>query len=46
MIVKKLGQHWWIISDEYGMMGPYDTKSEANSDKKGIAIFQKSEDNG
>ena len=43
MLIKKLGTSWWIISDEYGPMGPYEKKEDAVSDKKGIARFKKYE---
>jgi len=35
--VKKIGKKWWIVGDEdYGAYGPYDTKHEAESDRRGV----------
>ena len=44
MLIKKLGKSWWIISDEYGLIGPYNKREDATSDKKGILRFQRFED--
>ena len=42
-MIKKLGTSWWIVSDEYGLMGPYNKRGDAASDKKGIIRFQRFE---
>ena len=43
---RKLGSHWWITGDdEDGPCGPYDTKAEAESDRKGLIRFNRYEDN-
>jgi hypothetical protein len=35
--VRKLGAKWWITGDdECGLIGPYDTRTEAEADRKGI----------
>lgn len=40
--VKKLGPCWWIVGDaEYGPIGPYDNKADAESDKRGLRRFEK-----
>jgi len=38
LVVKKFGDgFWWILGDEeYGPYGPYNTKAEAEDDKRGI----------
>jgi len=42
LIVKRLGKYWWILGDEdAGPMGPYDTKAEAEDDRKGVKRFYK-----
>ncbi len=34
---KKMGAKWWIVGDEEdGPYGPYDTKADADSDRRGI----------
>ena len=30
---------WWITGLECGPLGPYDTKAEAEDDRKGVARF-------
>ncbi len=40
--VRQLGKHWWITGDdEIGPMGPYDSRKEAEEDRRGVARFQK-----
>jgi len=37
MEIKRLGLHWFITgNEEIGIMGPYETKAEAESDRRGI----------
>ena len=37
LITKRLGKYWWIIGDEAdGPYGPYDTRNEAEEDRKGL----------
>lgn len=34
---KRMGRAWWIVGDEQdGPYGPYDTRAEAEEDRKGI----------
>ena len=30
---------WWILGDDYGPMGPYSTRAEAESDRRGVRRF-------
>lgn len=33
----RLGPRWWVVGDEEGgPYGPYDTKSEADEDRRGV----------
>ena len=35
--VKRLGAKWWIVGDEEsGPWGPYDTRAEAEADRRGV----------
>jgi len=35
--VRRMGNSWWIVGDEEdGPYGPYDTKTEAEDDRKGL----------
>jgi hypothetical protein len=45
---KRLGKYWWITGDEeYGPYGPYNTKAEADEDRRGLArTFKYSEEPG
>ncbi len=37
MKTKKLGRSWWIIGDaDWLPCGPYDTKAEADEDRRGL----------
>ncbi len=44
MKILKLGKDWWIVSDEYGHIGPYDKREEAVSDKRGMIRFIRYQD--
>ena len=38
----RLGRYWWIVGDEEdGPYGPYDTRAEAEDDRKGVLRFEK-----
>jgi len=38
--VKRLGVNWWVIGlDDFGPIGPYDTCSEAEEERRGISRF-------
>ena len=38
----RLGRYWWIVGDEEdGPYGPYDTRAEAEDDRKGIRRFER-----
>ena len=41
--VKKLGQHWWILTDD-GFVGPYNSRGEAEEDKRGLMRTDKHKD--
>lgn len=37
---KKFGKRWWIVgNDDYGPIGPYETKQEAEDDRRGLNRF-------
>lgn len=38
-VIKRLGKHWWIVSDDYGLIGPYNKRAEAVIDKQGLKLF-------
>lgn len=34
---EQIGPHWWIMGDkEYGLYGPYKTKTDADEDRRGV----------
>lgn len=33
---RKLGEYWWITGDDEGPFGPYNTKREADEDRRGL----------
>ncbi len=34
---RRLGKYWWIVGDEEaGPYGPYNTKAEAEDDRRGL----------
>lgn len=37
--LKKIGSKWWILGDHNGPMGPYDTRKDAEADKRGVEDF-------
>ena len=38
MYTEKIRGEWWILPESYG---PYDTKAEAESDRRGIERFRR-----
>ena len=45
LVTRKLGSHWWITGDEKaGHIGPYDTKAEAEDDRRGLTRSNRYED--
>jgi hypothetical protein len=43
--VRKLGKYWWITGDEEcGLIGPFDTRKEAEEDRKSIIRTMKNID--
>jgi hypothetical protein len=49
LTVKKLGKYWWILGlmdgdEEYGPVGPYNSKKEANESRKNLIEFDKNKD--
>ncbi|KKK53444.1 hypothetical protein LCGC14_3094710 [marine sediment metagenome] len=43
-VILKLGKNWWIVSEEYGHIGPYNKREDAESDRRGINRFVRYED--
>ena len=40
--VKQLGSHWWILGDEdAGPMGPYNSRGDAEEDRRGVLRFHR-----
>jgi len=39
--LKKLGKSWWIVGHPDGPMGPYDTRREAEEDRRGVNRFNR-----
>ena len=38
----RLGRYWWIVGDEEdGPYGPYDTRAEAEEDRRDLRIIDK-----
>lgn len=34
---RRMGVYWWIVGDpEFGPYGPYETKAEADEDRRGV----------
>jgi len=43
--LKKMGRSWWVIGDdEVGPMGPYETKTEAETCRIGMSRFYRHQD--
>ena len=43
-VIKKLGKSWYIISEEDGLIGPYEKREMAVEDKRGLAAYEKHQD--
>jgi len=42
--IRKMGQFWWITGDESaGLMGPYNKREDAESDRIGVTRFYRHE---
>jgi len=45
LTIERIAGHWWIVGDEeFGPYGPYETKAEAEEDRRGIKRFDRRED--
>lgn len=46
MATKRLGRFWWIVGDlDWLPCGPYDTKAEADEDRRGLEKTLEHSDN-
>ena len=46
---KKMGRYWWILGhidegEEYGPVGPYNSKEDAREGKMGLEEYEKHKD--
>ncbi len=39
LTLTKTTSGWWILGDDSGPMGPFDTRKEAESDRQGVLRF-------
>jgi len=37
----KLGENWWLVHEEHGHIGPYNTRKEASEDREGLKAYEK-----
>lgn len=43
LTVARLPGGWWIVGDEYGPMGPYERKADAEADRAGLIRYARHE---